>query len=348
LAAQGLTDPLGTDAVDAVRHLLAVQAQDPTGARLAIRARTVGLTVADVDGALDAGHLVVSWLHRGTLHLVTTEDHWWLHGLLAGRQLKGNERRLRQEGVDDAQAERGVAIVAEAVRDRGPQTRRQLGALLDSAGVPTCGQALVHVLYAASLAGHIVRGPIIDGSHAFVDAVAWCGERFEVDPVEALARLARRYLTAHGPAAPEDLAKWTGLPLGAARGAFTSIEQDTELVGDGTTRLANASDATTLPRPRLLGPFDPVLHGWASRAFVVGDHQGVVTSNGIFRRSVLVEGRVVGLWSLRRGGVELRPLERIGGRTLARLEAEVADVQRFLGREVTGTMELVDPSPQDE
>jgi len=336
LWAQGLAHPSGRDVVSVVRRLLTVQAQDPRGARLAIRARTVGATTGDVDEALDRGELVVSWLNRGTLHLVATEDHWWLHSLTAPRQLTGNRRRLHQEGVDDRQAKLGVEVVATAVRERGPHTRDQLRVLLDEAGVPTAGQALVHVLFAASLAGHLVRGPLVDGRHAFVDAIAWCGEPDDLDAETASTRLARRYLEAHGPAAAEDLAKWAGVTLGVARQGFAGVADEVVDVGDGLVRLAAAEEPQGLPGPRLLGPFDPVLHGWASREFVVGPHKGVVTTNGIFRASVLVDGRVVGLWSLTRDGVEVRALEPIHRAVVPQLAAEAADVERFLEREPTG------------
>ena len=46
-------------------RLLAVQGQDPRGFRLAVRARTDGLTAADVDRALTEDRsLLVTWLNR--------------------------------------------------------------------------------------------------------------------------------------------------------------------------------------------------------------------------------------------------------------------------------------------
>lgn len=75
--------------------LLAIQAQDPRGARLAIRARSAGLSVSDVDCALaQRRSLVVTWLNRGTLHVVRTEDYWWLHPLTTPQLRTGNSRRL--------------------------------------------------------------------------------------------------------------------------------------------------------------------------------------------------------------------------------------------------------------
>src|SRR5581483_11745977 len=71
LAAQLLAgDPAPTPLAVAER-LLAVQAQDARGVRLAIRARTRGLRAADLDRALTVDRsLVITWLNRGTLHLV--------------------------------------------------------------------------------------------------------------------------------------------------------------------------------------------------------------------------------------------------------------------------------------
>ena len=86
LAAQLLsgTPAAGTAAV--AGHLLAIQAQDPRGARLAVRARSHARSAGDVDAALTEDRsVVVTWLNRGTLHLVRTEDYWWLHPLTTPR-----------------------------------------------------------------------------------------------------------------------------------------------------------------------------------------------------------------------------------------------------------------------
>src|SRR5438128_3835895 len=84
LTAQLLAGPPARDPVAVAERLLAVQAQDPRGARLAIRARTSGLTAADVDRALTEDRtLLITTLNRGTLHLVRSEDYPWLHALTA-------------------------------------------------------------------------------------------------------------------------------------------------------------------------------------------------------------------------------------------------------------------------
>jgi Winged helix DNA-binding domain len=334
LTAQLLSgDPAGSPE-QAAGLLLAVQGQDPRGFRLSIRARTAGVTAADVDSALtDRRSLVVTWLNRGTLHLVRARDYWWLHPLTTPQLATANARRLAQEGVSASQADHGVEVVAEQVAVRGPRTRAELREALDQAGVPTAGQAIVHVLLAASLRGQVVRGPMRGSEQCYVSVRDWLGPAPEpMERAAALPLLARRYLAGHGPADARDLAKWAGIPLGAARQAMAGIAGEVTERADGLLDLAGRQPAAGLPGPRLLGPFDPLLHGWVSRAFVLGQHQGVVTTNGLFRPFALVGGKAVATWGLDGGRVTVRQLERVRPEDLQSLEEDAREVLRFLGR----------------
>jgi Cu2+-containing amine oxidase len=87
-----------------VERLLAVQTQDPRGARLAVRARSEGLYATDVDDALNSRELVTTWVNRGTQHLIRSEDYPWLHALTTSQPAASNATRLRQEGVSAEQA----------------------------------------------------------------------------------------------------------------------------------------------------------------------------------------------------------------------------------------------------
>ncbi len=315
----------------AVERLLAVQAQDGRGFRLAVRARTNGLTAVEVDTALtERRSLLISWLCRGTLHLVRSSDYWWLHSLTAPRMVTANRRRLSQLGVTEAMTDRGVAVIAEQVGD-GPKTRGQLRTALDAAGVPTAGQAFVHVLLAAAIRKHLVRGPVRAGETCFVDARRWLTPEDVPDRDTCLAMLGRRYLAGHGPATPTDLAVYAGITASDARQAFAAVAAEARRVGADQYALAADGGADPMPPPRLLGMFDPVLHGWADRTFVTGAHTGVVTSNGMFRATALVDGQVAAVWTLPDGGVSLNAFRPLPARVVAALEIESADVLRFLG-----------------
>ena len=192
-------DPAGS-AEEVVGRLLAIQAQDLRGARLAIRARSAGLSASDVDSALTGRSLIVTWLNRGTLHMVRTEDYWWLHPLTTPQLRTGNSRRLAQEGVPPEDAERALAVVRAALAADGPLTRSQLRERVAAAGVRTEGQAMVHILALASIRGLIVRGPVTGRDQAFVLVQGWLG----TPPTTmgrglALAELAQRFLAGHAP-----------------------------------------------------------------------------------------------------------------------------------------------------
>jgi hypothetical protein len=331
LTAQLLAGPPARDPVAVVERLLAVQAQDPRGARLAIRSRSAGLVAADVDRALTEDRsLLITWLNRGTLHLVRREDYAWLHALTAPSLFTANARRLGEEGVSPAAAERGVSVIERALAADGPLTRDQLRDRLDSAGVPTAGQALVHTLLLASLRGLVVRGPMVGAHHAYVLVRDWLGEPAPVDRDAALAELARRYLAGHGPADEGDLAKWAGLGLRGVRAGLAAITRELHVREDGLVDLAGRPPAVELPPPRLLGSFDPILHGWVSREPLLGENRSVVTLNGIFRPIALVRGRAVATWGMPRGEVVLEPFAELAPKDAAALEEDARDVGRFL------------------
>lgn len=359
-AAQLLSGPPARDPVDVAERLLAVQAQDPRGARLAIRARTAGLHARDVDRALGADRsLVITWLNRGTLHLVRATDYWWLHQLTTPPAIAGNARRLAQEGVPPDAAKRGVAAVERALARDGPLTRARLGEQISAAGVRTQGQALVHVLMLACLQGVAVRGPMIGRDQAYVLVRDWLpAPPAPVARDTALAMLARRYLAGHGPATDRDLAKWAGLPLRDARCGLAAIGTELDQHGDGLVSLSQQAPrgrpsgpagsrgtpqrrppgragsgphAARLPPPRLLGAYEPVLLGWESRAPILDSNQGIVTVNGLFRPFALVRGRAVATWRMAAGEIAMSAFADISRADAAALDADAADVRRFLG-----------------
>jgi hypothetical protein len=332
LTAQLLSGPPARDPVTVTERLLALQAQDPRGVRLAIRARTAGLCAADVDRALGVERtLVIDWLNRGTLHLVRTEDYGWLHALTAPRMAADNARRLRQEGVSVAAAERGLAAIGRSLDEEGPLNRAQLGERIARAGLRAEGQALVQLLALASIRGVIVRGPVVEGQHAFALTREWLGQQRPIARERALAELARRYLRGHAPADDRDLAKWSGLPLRDARAGLNAIATQLRERSDGQLELTAAEVPADLPPPRLLGSFDPLLHGWCSREPILGENVNVITVNGIFRPIALVRGRAIATWSISNQRVLLAPFAPVDASDQAALDRDAHDVVRYLG-----------------
>jgi hypothetical protein len=331
LAAQLLSGEPAADVVSATRHLLAVQGQDARAARLALRVRTSDAHASDVDYALSVERsLVITWVNRGTLHLIASEDEPLLHALTTPQLLNESNRRLRVEDVSDVAARRGIDALVKALGENGPMTRAAIRDVIEKAGVPLPAQALLHMLFRATMDGLIVRGPVVGGEHAFVLVSDWLGERPEIDRSIALSELARRYLAGHGPADERDLAKWAQVSLRDARAGLNSIASELDQRADGLVDLHRGGGTPPLPRPRLLGAFDPLLLGWRSRELVLDDATPVVTANGIIRPIALVDGRAAGTWRMPGGRVELELWGSQSPAASAALADEAAAVESYL------------------
>lgn len=325
LSAQLLHRPPGLGVDDVVRHLLAVQAQDVPSALLAFRARSATIAVKEIEAAWQAREIVRAWGPRGTLHFVHRDDLPWLLALT--RNDAGTRRRLAQEGVtgDDL-----LALIDGALAGQGPLTKAQLEARLAGRAK---GQGVVHLVGLAAFHGLAVLGPLDRGKPTYVHTADWLGApvTFEPDRDRALAELALRYLRAHAPATPGDLAAWSGLPLGTARTAFDLIATSLE-AAPGGSRLRTAPESA-LPDPgadvRLAPAFDEYLLGWADRALILDERhrRAVFPGGGILRPVMLADGVIEGTWSRKGEEVTLAPFEP---EEQSRWEVEVADVRAFL------------------
>ena len=337
LTAQMLAGPPARDPVAVAERLLAVQGQDPRGFRLAVRARTAGVSAADVDRALtEERSLVVTWLNRGTLHLVRSEDYPLLHAVTTPPLRTRSETRLAQEGLPPPVAERGVAAMVDALADEGPLISdklrdRDLRDRVARAGVPAEGQLLYQLLFKASLDGLVVRGPMAGKKQAYVLVSDWLEKQKPVDRDTALAEVARRFLAGHGPANTSDLARWAGIPLGQARSGLSAISSELKEHANGVVNLNKRRPAPELPPPKLLGAFDPCLLGWTERGDIVGDSPNLVTVGGMFYPFAMVRGQAVARWRLTAGALELDAFRRVAKTDRAALERDAEDVERFLG-----------------
>jgi hypothetical protein len=337
LTAQLLAGAPARDPVAVAERLLAIQAQDPRGARLAIRARTRDVTAAEIDRELtERRSLVITWLNRGTLHLVRSEDLPLLQLLTTPQLERSCARRLAQEGVEPRAAERAVGLIERAIADEGPQTRPALRDRLERAGVPVAGQALVHLLFRASIEGRIVRGPMAGREHAFALVRDWLPNGPPPAREAALRELALRYLAGHGPASDRDLARWAGLPLRDARAGLGAIGGRLRDAGHGLVDLAGRRRAAPLPAPRLLGAFEPLLLGWCSRADVLGEDEPRLVSGGVFRGFALVAGRSAAGWRFSGSAgspgfrIEIELFRELAAGEAEALERDAEAVQRFI------------------
>ena len=348
LTAQRLGVMRSASPADAVRWMLAVQAQELAGAKWSLGLRAHGGTEAAVDAALDAGEVVRSWPLRGTLHLVAAEDIAWLLSLTGSRQISRAASRRSALGITDLDIERAEVAVRAALAGRRALPRDHLLARIRAAGVVTDGQRGYHLIWHLALAGTLVMGATSGRGQAFALLADWVTSPPALDRDEALGALAFRYLRSHGPASDADLARWAGIALGEARrgraicgDALATIE-----IGGGTYHLDpetldHVTDAFPSPVPRviLLPGFDEYVLGYGDRSAVLAPDDAdriVPGGNGLFRPTIVVDGRVVGTWSRTARAGEIlvvpRPFRPLGAELLAGLTDAAQALGSFLGQ----------------
>jgi Winged helix DNA-binding domain len=338
LAAQLLDRPPARSAVEIVRRLAGVQAQLPSAAALGVAARADGVTPAAVEHARTADRsIVLTWAMRGTLHLICSEDYGWLVPLATTPRIANARRRLMQEGVDRDAADKAVRLIRRMLEQEGPLARPEIVRELRARGVEVEGQAVAHILWLAAAHGVACYGPGAGRAQRFALVDDWIGAPRRVNRDTALKELGIRYLRAHAPAEPADLAHWGGIALGDARRAWRAVEP--RLIEVSTShgprwRLRSTPREARPDSVRLLPAFDEFLLGWRDREFIAPP-QGWAQINrggGWLRPVVLVDGRAVGIWDSERTGKRLRVTLRPWGRVSSAVRADVDEEARRLGR----------------
>jgi hypothetical protein len=307
LVGQRIAGPPHPAAVDAVRRLTAVQAQDLPGAVASVALRTGSRLRKEVESALDAGEVVRSWPMRGTLHLTAAEDLPWLLELLAPRVLAGRGRRWAQLGLTDSDAALARDVVVAALSGSRRLGRTPLLAAMTEGGVDTAGQRGYHLLGYLAQTGTLCLGPTAGSEQLFVLLDEWVPAPRRLDREEALAELALRYFTGHGPATVADLARWAGLPLRDVRAGLAAVRERlaAEEV-DGVEYYLDPATPDLLAACRdeaagvfLLPGFDEFVLGYADRSAVLAPQFAdriAPGGNGVFRSTVVSRGRIVGTW----------------------------------------------------
>ncbi|MFE4543128.1 winged helix DNA-binding domain-containing protein [Arthrobacter sp. NPDC056727] len=221
LAGQQLRKPRAASPEDAVKNLLAVQAQEFPYARWSLAQRTAGATAADVEEAVADGRILRTHILRPTWHFVHRDDLPWLRKLSAPRLHQANGGTYRRTGIDNEAALRSADVLAEAVAGGVHLTREQLAARLQDAGFPGTGLALAYLIMHAEISGVLVSGaPVRSPGGAlrqtyasFDERVAGAAPGAALSREESLAALALRYFGSRGPATVRDCADWSGLTM---------------------------------------------------------------------------------------------------------------------------------------
>ena len=297
----------------------AMQAQDWAGVKWAIALRCHAATETTIEQAIVNKTIIRTWLLRGTLQVVAAADIRWMLALLAPRLLAQSARRRKQLELQDVILARSFEVITSVLQDHKRLTRANLLLALEQAGISIQGQRGYHILRHAGLEGLICFGPMQDKDQTFVLLDDWVPHSKGLEHEEAVTELARGYFSSHGPATLQDFVWWSGLPKAQARAGLDMIQSQLYRVNlDGETYWLPLSDTTPddmASTAYLLPAYDEYYLGYKIRDAVLGAgyDKNAVSSGGVFRPVVVIDGQIVGTWkqALKKGSVviDLKPLK---------------------------------------
>jgi len=289
---------------EVVRWMGAMQAQAYGQALWAIGLRTQAATLVDVERAIAERRILQTWPLRGTLHFIPAQDARWMLTVSAPRMLRAATRRMAQLELDEATIKRSAALFRDALAGGKRLTRLAMMTLLDDAGITPTGQRGYHILWQAAQAGVICLGPLEGRQQTFALLDEWVPGAHDLSRADALAELAGRYFTSHGPATVHDFAWWTGLTLTEARVGLDAAKSRLVVDKRGGTEYwlsaAVGSAAHDASHVHLLPGFDEYVLGYKDRgAVLAAEHASKIVpgNNGVFMPALVVDGQVVGTWT---------------------------------------------------
>ncbi len=333
--------------LETVTWMGALQAQDYESGLWAIGARMTGATRGDIEQSVARREIVRTWPMRGTWHFIPATDVRWMQDLLAVRLLPAIRRRSKDFGFDEAAVSRVRNLVVKALEGGRSLPREQLVQRLAQGGFAAESQAGNHLLRRFGNEGLLCNGVTADKEPTFALRDEWVSKPVKLDRDAALAELALRYFRSHGPATLHDFVWWTGLSVGDARAAIaaTGATLTRRVMGEREHWFTGEADAPAVSSVELLPAFDEHLLGYQDRSAVLDDDRAdsiCPGGNGVFRPTLVVKGRVAGLWKKKETAkkltIEVMPYAALSKATRSETEQAGERLGEFYGKPATITM----------
>jgi len=280
----------------------AMQAQDYNQAKWAIGVRLPHLTEAQIESAFNQGEIIRTHLMRPTWHFVSSDDIYWLLELTAKQIKSTTKSRHRDLGLTENELKKSKEVLVKSLEGNRSLTREELSDQLNRAGINTFEQRLPHILMNAEIDGIICSGATSGKKQTYTLLAERVPKKKTFTKEEALALLAKKYFTSHGPATLPDFIWWSGLPVSDARKAL-EINKANLISETICAETYWFSDSLSIPTSTpdsvfLLPAFDEYLISYKNRsaAITADHHTKAISNNGIFRPVIVVNGHISGLW----------------------------------------------------
>ncbi|MFF1482664.1 winged helix DNA-binding domain-containing protein [Streptomyces sp. NPDC058301] len=344
LARQLLLGREPLDVEEALRRVVALQAQQPASPYIALWNRLRAFDPAQLDAALADRRIVKATLMRLTLHAVRAEDYRSFREAMEPtlRSSRLGDARFRSSGLTAEDADALVAaLLRYANRPRGSAElgewfEKRLGRPLEAGAqrmlrqyaplwhAPTGGPWSYNTRLSYEAAG--APRPALGNAKA---------------PERGLRALILRYLAGFGPASIADMAQFAMVHRPRVRAAVKTLADEAggleQLTGpDGTVLYdmpgALRPEEDTPAPPRLMAMWDSVLLAYADRGRVIPSEyrKHVTRVNGDVLPTLLVDGRVAGVWRATDGGIEASAFHRLPGQVWEELAGEARSLVAFL------------------
>jgi hypothetical protein len=297
LASQQFTQPK-----EIVKWLGAVQAQDYGGAVWALGQRLKGCNSALIEKAFTNGDIIRTHVLRPTWHFITPEDICWMLDLTAPRVLGQTAFRKRYLGLTDEILVKCATVLTKTLEGGKQLARTEIAAALKNARIATDEQRFIHIMVEMELQQLVCSG----GRTGKQFTYALLEERVPKAPNmsrdEALATLAERYFTSHGPATLQDYAWWSGLTVADAKkgldmtkGELISkvVDGSTYWFKDNSIAIAKSSAAYLLPN------YDEFVVSYKDRSAAIAekDIDKADPRGTIFNNTIVINSQIKGIWT---------------------------------------------------
>ena len=299
---QQITVPALKTAGEVVSWMGAVQAQDYNMSEWAVGVRLPGSTVNTIKSAINSGEIIRTHVLRPTWHLVSAADIYWMLELSAPQIKSLSRSRDKELGLTELAFSRSNSIIEKALRDNKHLTRDELVKLLVAGGFINDNNRVSHLLMRAEIDGIIASGSIKAGKQTYALLADWIPKTKILNRGEAIAELARRYFTSHGPATLQDFNWWSGLPVKDCRQAVEDLKNsfDSAKIGDDTYFFAPVNSVPKIEKKHivLLPAYDEFIISYKNRtaSLPFENHVKAVSNNGFFRPVIVHNGKAIGIW----------------------------------------------------
>ncbi|MDH6314196.1 hypothetical protein M2137_002990 [Parabacteroides sp. PFB2-10] len=325
---------------EVVSYMGAMQSQASEMAKWGIGNRLEGATYQRVTEALDAGRIIRTHILRPTWHFVSAEDIHWMIELSFPHLKPVFFSYARMIGIDEADLPRKRVQVINTLEKQGHLTKQEIDMHLKNEGIEIDERELSIILSQAEIEGIVCNGVAKGIKHTYALLEERTPKTRAFVKEEALAMLAYRFFSSHGPATLHDFIWWSGLLITEARSALELVKEQfvsetlngREFWMKNDIRIPEKGKDAVL----LLPPFDEFVVSYKDRSELIeNEHYGkVMTKNGLFSPTVMLNGRIIGSWKKvtkkKAPEVEVSFFKKASRKTEQLVEVAIKEYLRFL------------------